>query len=199
MGGVAEGVKERDDLFVEALVHRDHIGGGDAEILGKSAVPVHAHALGTFAPLDLAGAAVAAGAAADVAFAGDQLADLQAGDALTQFGDLAHILVADGHAGLHMGSGPVGPVVNMYVGTADGGLVDLDQHLAGADFGHGLLPQLQTHIGGGLDDNIHHFHASVLQSKTIFRFCQGFVFILRTVYPDSSGLSIKNLPPGSFS
>src|SRR5699024_9221519 len=97
--------------------------------------PVHAHTLGVLAPLDVAGVAVAAAAAGDVAFAADPLAHMEAGDAGTQLGHLAHIFMADDHGGLDVLLGPGVPVIDMYIGAADSGLVDLDQHLAGAGFG----------------------------------------------------------------
>ena len=49
---------------------------GPGEV-GERAVPVHAHALGVLAPLDVAGVAVAAAAAGDVALAADPLAHVE--------------------------------------------------------------------------------------------------------------------------
>jgi hypothetical protein len=43
----------------------------------------------------------------------------------------------------------------MYVRAADGGLVDLDEHLAGAGLGNGDLPELQAGSGNRLDQCVH--------------------------------------------
>jgi hypothetical protein len=130
VGGVAEGVKEGDDVLGQILGDGDDVGGRDAQILGKGAVAVHADAAGVLAPLDVAAVAVAAAAAGDVALAGDALTDREAGDALAQRGDLAHIFMADGHRGLDVQLRPGVPVEDVHVRAADGGLVDLDEHLA---------------------------------------------------------------------
>ena len=140
MGGVAEGVEEGHHLLVQALIHDDDVALRDAHVLGERAVPVHTHALGVLAPLDVAGVAVAAAAAGDVALAADPLADMEPGNARAQSGHLAHVLVADDHGGLDMLLGPGVPVINMYVRTADSGFVDLDQHLSRARLGNRDLP-----------------------------------------------------------
>ena len=156
VGGVAEGVKEGHHVLGQGLVDDDDVGGGDADVLGKGAVPVHAHGDRVLAPLDVAGVAVAAVVAGDVALAGDPLAHVQAGDALAQLGDLAHVLMADGHGRvLDVLGGPGVPVVDVNVGAADGGLVDLDQNLARLGFGDGDAAQLQAGAGNGLYDGIH--------------------------------------------
>ena len=75
MGGVAVGVEEGNDIVRDAVGDGDHVGVGDAEVFGKGAVPIHAHALGEFAPVAVACPAIAAMAADDVAFAADPLAN----------------------------------------------------------------------------------------------------------------------------
>ena len=174
VGGVAEGVEEGDHVLVQLGVDDDDVAGGDAHVLREGAVPIHAHAVGVLAPLDVAGVAVAAVAAGDVALAADPHAHLKAGDAGAQLRDLAHVLVADDHGGLHMLRGPGGPVVDMHVGAADGGLMDLDEHLTGAGHGHGHLPKLQTDARHGLNNGIHHL-LSHTESKPSFHSSPGFI------------------------
>ena len=155
MGGVAHGVKEGHHVLRQVLVDEDHVAGRDAHVLSKSAVPVHAHALGVLAPLDVAGVAVAAVAAGDMALAADPAAHLQTLDASAQLGNLAHILMADDHGGPDVLHRPGVPVVDMYVRAADGGLVDFDEHLSGAGFGNGNLPQFQTNARSWLHQCVH--------------------------------------------
>ena len=66
-----------------------------------------------------------------MALAGDALADREARDACAEFRDLADILMADDLRGLNVLLRPLVPFVNMDVGAADRGLVDLDQNFSG--------------------------------------------------------------------
>ena len=75
MGGVAVGIEEGNDIIRDPVRDGDHIGFGNAKVFGKGAVPIHAHALGEFAPVAVACPAIAAMAADDVAFAADPLAN----------------------------------------------------------------------------------------------------------------------------
>ena len=81
-------------------------------------------------------------AAGDVAFAGDALADLETLHLAADLRHHAHEFVAHGHG---HGDGllrPGVPVVDVDVGAADGGLLDLDEQVVGPDlgFGHVLQP-----------------------------------------------------------
>ena len=155
MGGVAEGVEEGHHILRQALVNDNHVALGNADVLAEGAVPVHAHALGVLAPLDVAGVAVAAAAAGDVPLAADPLADVQPVDARAQLGDFAHIFMADDHGRTDMLHRPGVPVINMYVRTADGGFVDLDEYLSGTRLGNRNLPQFQTYSCNRLYQRVH--------------------------------------------
>lgn len=89
------------------------------------------------APLNIAGVTVAAVAAGDMALAGDALADREARDARAKLGDLADILMADDLWGLDVLLRPLVPFVDMDVGAADRGLVDLDENFSGPGTGTG--------------------------------------------------------------
>jgi hypothetical protein len=102
--------------------------------------------------------AVAAVVAGDVTFTGHTLTDPQTRHTGTQSGDLTHILVTDGHRGLDMLLGPGIPVVDMYIGAADGGLMHPDQNLTGAGLGHRHTAKFQTHACLGFYNSIHKFH-----------------------------------------
>jgi len=156
---VAEGVEERDDVLGQRLVDQDDVARGDADVLGERAVAVDADADMVLAPLDVAGVAVAAVAAGDVALAADPLADLVLVHALAQRRDLAHVFVSDDLGRLHMLLGPLVPLVDMHVRAADRRLVNFDLHLARLGFRHGNPGQDQSFRGGWLDNRVHHvFH-----------------------------------------
>lgn len=69
VGGVAEGVKECNDVLGKAFVNGDHVRFRNADVLCKRAVAVNADADGVLAPLDVARMAVAAAVAGDVTLA----------------------------------------------------------------------------------------------------------------------------------
>src|SRR6185312_6164766 len=97
---------------------------------------------GVAAQVPLAGAAVAAMTAGDVAFTGDALAHLEALYFAADLRHHAHELVAHGHGHRDGLLCPLVPVVDVDVGAADGGLADLDQQVVVADLGtrHVLQP-----------------------------------------------------------
>src|SRR5690606_8213484 len=101
-------------------------------VFGECAVDVHADAHGVRAQVRAAATAVTAVAADDVAFGRDALADLVAVHCRTERGDAADELVADGQARLDGALAPLVPQVDVQVGTADGGLFQLDQDLVRA-------------------------------------------------------------------
>ena len=104
-----------------------------------------------------------------MSLSGDPLPDGKTGDAGTQGGYLAHILMADGHGGLDMYLGPGVPVIDVHIGAADGGFVYLDQHLAGAGNRYRHLPQRKSRAGGGLDDCIHQLFHNLLSNLSSYR------------------------------
>ena len=102
-----------------------------------------------------------------MALAGDALADREARDARAEFRDLADILMADDLRGLYMLLRPLVPFVDMDVGAADRGLVDLNENFSRARHRNRHLPQLQSGAGCGFYNGIHHlFHfKSALSSE----------------------------------
>ena len=90
-----------------------------------------------------------------MAFARTALADGQAFDVAAQFHDFPGEFVA-GHK--RDGDGllrPVVPVPDVDVGAADAGLVDADQHVIGADLGHGPGFHPEAGLGFGLGQDLH--------------------------------------------
>ena len=141
---VSERVEDGVELVVDRRIAVPHVRLGDAEILGEGAVAVHANALRLAAEVALPGAAVAAVAAHDVPFAAHALADLHALDVRADLHDLADVFVADGKRRLDLLLRPGVPLVDVDVGSADGGLLDLDEDVVYAHLGHRLLNQFHA-------------------------------------------------------
>ena len=78
--------------------------------------------------------AVAAFAAGDVAFAGNNVANLEALYARTNLDDLADILVTGSLANSDGVLCPLVPLIDVNVGAADGGFVNFDLDVVGANF-----------------------------------------------------------------
>ena len=157
--GIPDRIEKGDHVLREFFVNDDDVCLGYADVFGKSAVPVNAHAAGVFTPLDIAGMAVAAVVTGDMSFARDTLPDMKARDTGAERGDFADVFVPDRHRRLDVERSPRIPVVNMYIGAADRGFMDPDQHLSRTRFRHLYTAQLQSFSGGGFYDCIHHlFH-----------------------------------------
>ena len=135
VGGVAEGVEEGGDVVGDVGRQLEGVGGRDAQVLGEAARPVDADTDGVATQMPLAGAAVAAMTAGDVALAGDAIALLETGHVAADLDDLADELVTDRHRHGDGALRPFVPVVDVHVGAADGGLADADEHVVRADIG----------------------------------------------------------------
>src|SRR5690606_25430853 len=144
MGGVAVGIEDRGQVVGHVVRDAKGVEGRNHQVVREGAGAVDAHALGAAAQVPAPGAAVAAVAAGDVAFAGDAVADLEALDFLADFHDLAYVFVADVHGHGNRARGPVVPFPDVDVGTADGGLPDADQQVVVPDDGLGDIHQFQS-------------------------------------------------------
>ena len=120
--GVAERIEDAGDVVGDRVRQLERVAGGDRQVLGETALAVHAHAHGVAAQVAPAGAAVAAVAAGDVAFARDAVADREAAHFAAHVDDAAEVLVADGHGHRDGLLRPGVPVVDVHVGAADRGL-----------------------------------------------------------------------------
>src|SRR5690606_33107845 len=87
---------------------------------------------------------------------GNSLADLVAADARADFGDPADELVADDQPRLDRALAPFIPQIDVQVGAADRGLLELDQHFVGARNGHRDLLHPDAPGGLALDQRLHH-------------------------------------------
>src|SRR2546428_13775755 len=132
------------------------IRGGNAYVLGKSAVAVNAHADGVFAEMAPASQAIAAMAADQMPFAGDEIAGLEVFDVAAHRRYGAHKFMADDHRWTNRLLRPGIPLIDVYIRAADGCFKDFDQNIIDARLRNGDFLQHQTR-GGGLFDNSAHF------------------------------------------
>ena len=155
VGRVAERIEAREDVQRDRRVHGHGVCRRDAQVLGKRAVAVHAHALRVLAQVTPARQAVAAHPADDVALAVHQVALLEALHQAPDLLDDSYELVADDHRGLDRALGPVVPVVDVDVRPADRGLLDADKDVARAGKGHRSLNELEAGPRPCLGDRSH--------------------------------------------
>jgi hypothetical protein len=153
--GVAVGVEERGQLGGDLVGDRPQVGGRHGHVFGERTVAVHADAHRVRAQVLAPGAAVAAVAAHDVALGRDAVADAVTGHARAHLHDAPDELVADGEAGLDGALAPLVPLVDVQVGAADRGLLQLDQHLVRADLGHRHFFHPDAGLGVALDQGFH--------------------------------------------
>ncbi len=72
---------------------------------------------------------VAANTARDVALCGDTISDIETLDFSTAFNDFAAEFMADGEWHGNCFTGPVVPLINMNIGSANGRAADFDQNV----------------------------------------------------------------------
>lgn len=151
VGGIAEGVHDGGHVIADAIVQFHHVALGDGEVFGKGTVAVDAHADAVLADVLQSAAAVAAVSAGDVALTCDAVAHLDVAHAGAYLFHYAHVLVAYGHGGMDGFLAPLVPLVDVQVGAADGGLLDLDEDIVHAHLGHGNVFHPQALAGFFLD------------------------------------------------
>ena len=110
---------------------------GNDNVLGERAVGVDADDLHVLADVRLADAALQTLAAGHVHLGGNEVAFLHAGDFIADsFHDAAEF-VARNQRRMNAALRPLVPLVDVQVGAADGGHLDLDQHVGRAEFWFG--------------------------------------------------------------
>ena len=137
--GVAEGIHNGSHVVADARVEFHDVALGNAEVFGKRAVTVNAHADAVLANVLQAAAAIAAVAAGDVSLARHAVAHLDVAHACADFLHHAHIFVTDGHGRFDGLLAPFVPLINMEVGAANSRFLDFDEDIVHAHFGHGHI------------------------------------------------------------
>ena len=102
-----------------------------------------------------AGQAVAAAAANQVPFTGNQIAGLEIMHIAADLGHPAHKFMTYGHRHGNGFLGPLIPVVNVHIRAADRGFVNLYEYIADADLRNGHFFQPEPRLRLGLYQGIH--------------------------------------------
>jgi hypothetical protein len=129
MNSVAQRVKNGSLVIRNPVRYREYIPGWNGQILREASGAVHPDAFCIYAQMPVAGAAISAVAADYMAFAGNSLSDGQALHAPAQFGYLTHEFMAHVHRNRYGLLGPFIPLVDVDIGAADRGLIDLYEDL----------------------------------------------------------------------
>lgn len=152
-------------LFSRAIIWRiiwRIIGQGNdiarrrADIFGKAAGAVHAHAQRVAAQMAPARPAIAAMATGHVAFTRDTLADVIIGDGCAHIDHLAHEFMAYDHGHGHGFGRPFIPVPDMHIGAADRRFAPPDRHVSRPGLWRQNALHPQAFAGVGLDQRLHH-------------------------------------------
>ena len=120
---------------------------GNDDVFGEGAVGVHADDLDVLADVRFADAALQALAAGHVHLGGDEIAFLHAGDLVADGLHRAAELVSGNERRMNAALRPLVPVVNVQVGAADGGDLDLDQDVGAAELRFGNFADLGARRG----------------------------------------------------
>lgn len=110
------------------------------------------------AEMPVAGAAVATQPARNVTLCRYAVADFVVVHTVTDLCDVTDELMTDHERRSNRALRPVIPVVYVQVGAADGGLVDLDQHLVGTYLGDGYLLHPDPGLRRAFDQRLHRAH-----------------------------------------
>ena len=128
---------------------------GNDDVFGERAVGVHPDDLHVLADVRLADAALQALAAGHVHLGGDEVAFLHAGDFVAHGFHRAAELVAGNQRRMNAALRPLVPLVNVQIGAADGGHLDLDQNIGGSKFRYGNFANFGARRGLRLNDGKH--------------------------------------------
>ncbi len=162
MRSIAKRIKKGNNLFVYLRADGDAVGGGYAQILGKSAIPVDTYAFCVLTPLRIACAAVTAMSADNMAFTRYTLTNVQALNVAAQFCDFTNIFMPDHSGRVNMFLTPAVPLVNMQVSTADCCFVNFYQYFI-VRRGRFFYPhQFQSGLSFSFCKCIHHHNNPLL-------------------------------------
>ncbi len=152
---VAQRIENGRVLRRDGRIELPDIRLGNDDVLGEGAVGVDADDLHVLADVRLAGAALQALAAGHVHLGGDEVARLHAGHFVAHGFDGAAELVAGNERRMNAALRPLVPLVNVQVGAADGGHLDLDQDVGAAELRLGNFADFRARRGLRLNNGKH--------------------------------------------
>ena len=153
--GVAKRVLEGGDAGGHSSVGGPGIVLGNDHVLCESAIYVHSQNSSVDAHVALPAQALAALAANDMRFRGDELTDLPIRHPVSQLDDGAAELMADDAGRLDSRCGPGIPRVNVKVGSAYRGRLEFYLDVAALDLGFRGFDDLHARLGAHLRNRFH--------------------------------------------
>src|SRR5579862_8731481 len=153
--GVTERIENRSVVEGDGGIELPDIRLRNDDIFGEGSVGVDADNFHVLADVGLAGSALQALAAGHVHFRGHEVAFLDAGDLVAEGGDLATEFVPGNERRVDPVLRPAVPVVDVQIGTANGGNLNLDEDFVTTEGGDLHLTNIRTGRGLGLDHRQH--------------------------------------------
>lgn len=149
MGGIAEGVEAGEDLEGDSVVGMPDVGDGDGNVFGEGTVAIDANSDGGAAEVATSGAAITALAADNMAFAGNNFAFFDILNVAAKINDLSDEFMPDDHGRLDGALGPLIPLVDVDISSANRGFQDPDENVVGSHCGFGPVDEGETGAGYG--------------------------------------------------
>ena len=151
VSSITEGVHDSRHIVRDTIVELYYVAFGDAEIFRKRTITVYTYADAVFTNVLQTTAAVTAMTTSDVTFTRYAVAHLNITHSGTYFGNNAYVFVTNGHGSLNCLLAPFVPLVDVQVSTANSSLLNLNENVVHAYFGHGNFFQPDTLLGFFLD------------------------------------------------
>jgi hypothetical protein len=139
--GIAEWIEDGGGIAVYAWIVPPDIRHRQRDEFRKTSWAIHAHSGRVRAKVPLSGHAVAATAANDVSFTGDEFTWEKVIDVGPDFDNLADKLVPDHHRDTYRLARPVIPIEDVDIRTANAGAEHPYQNIVDSDRGLGNFPQ----------------------------------------------------------
>src|ERR1700674_5165598 len=152
---VAERVEDGGPFIRHAGIELPDVALGHGDVVGETAVAIHADHFDGGADVRLTRATQETGAVRDVAFGRHALADAHAANGGADRGDDAHEFMPDDQRRAQAVLRPRVPGPDVRVGAADAGLEHADEHVVGTDRGNRHFAQSHAGTGPLFDECTH--------------------------------------------
>jgi hypothetical protein len=120
------------------------IGHGQCDVFSERARTIDADTGGVCAQMATAGQTVSAPTAHDMTFATDDIAGMKIAYVASDFYNSANKLMAHNHGNWNSLSGPVIPIVDMDIRSADACSINANENIVDTDFGFGHIFKPKT-------------------------------------------------------
>ena len=164
VNGVSEGVLDGSMFWSQSFGHRSGVDRGDDKVRCEGAVVVHAEDAPLLADVGISFQAAGAGPAGQVAFDGNEVADLPVGHSFSQSRDFAARFVPRHRAKRDVLTAPLVPLPDVQVGATNAGRFGSNEDFAFARRGNGVLDEVKP-VGFVADFGPRHHRAAVLHGK----------------------------------